>query len=276
MKILWLTWKDRDNPQAGGAELANEELAKRLVGKGHEITFIVHRFKDSDKETSRDGFRIKRVGSPVTVFTVFPSVIFGAFWSNRKNADIIIDEMNTLPFFTGFYGKKKSILLAYQLTRKIWFYQLPKILGVIGYVLEPVMLRLLSRMSVITISESSKQDLMRFGFKEEKINIITMGYKIERLNSLDDVKKFSKPTLISMGSIRPMKRNLDQIKAFESAKEEIPELQLKVAGRAPGKFGGQVLDRIASSKFVDDIEFIDSPLRQQEKRIATKKATSSW
>ena len=31
MKILWFTWKDMNYPEAGGAELVNEELAKRLV-----------------------------------------------------------------------------------------------------------------------------------------------------------------------------------------------------------------------------------------------------
>ena len=29
MKILWFTWKDRKNPASGGAEIVNEELAKR-------------------------------------------------------------------------------------------------------------------------------------------------------------------------------------------------------------------------------------------------------
>ena len=30
MKILWLTWKDRKNPLAGGAEVVNEELAEKI------------------------------------------------------------------------------------------------------------------------------------------------------------------------------------------------------------------------------------------------------
>ena len=41
MKILWFTWKDMKNPYAGGAEVVNEQLAKRLVADGHEVTFLV-------------------------------------------------------------------------------------------------------------------------------------------------------------------------------------------------------------------------------------------
>jgi hypothetical protein len=41
VKILWLTWKDKKHPQAGGAEVVNEELAKHLAGDGHEVLFLV-------------------------------------------------------------------------------------------------------------------------------------------------------------------------------------------------------------------------------------------
>jgi len=44
MKILWLTWKDRKNPFAGGAELVNEEIAKKLVKNGHQVIFLVAGF----------------------------------------------------------------------------------------------------------------------------------------------------------------------------------------------------------------------------------------
>ena len=39
MKILWFTWKDLKNPYAGGAEVVNEQLAKRLVADGHSMEF---------------------------------------------------------------------------------------------------------------------------------------------------------------------------------------------------------------------------------------------
>jgi len=45
MNLLWLTWKDKKNPLAGGAEAVNEELAKRLVANGHQVIFLVRGFK---------------------------------------------------------------------------------------------------------------------------------------------------------------------------------------------------------------------------------------
>ncbi|RKY81760.1 glycosyltransferase family 1 protein, partial [candidate division KSB1 bacterium] len=45
MNLLWLTWKDRKHPLAGGAELVNEKLAKRLVQDGHRVIFLVGGYK---------------------------------------------------------------------------------------------------------------------------------------------------------------------------------------------------------------------------------------
>ena len=62
MKILWFTWKDRKNPLAGGAEVVNEELAKRLVVDGHEVIFLVGSFTGAAQEEQKDGYKIIRVG----------------------------------------------------------------------------------------------------------------------------------------------------------------------------------------------------------------------
>ncbi len=48
MKILWLTWKDIKHPLAGGAEVVNEELAKRLAKDGHEVLFLVGGFEGGE------------------------------------------------------------------------------------------------------------------------------------------------------------------------------------------------------------------------------------
>ena len=51
-----------------------------------------------------------------------------------------------------------------------------------------------------------------------------------------------------------MKRTLDQIKAFELAKQEMPELKLKVVGDHSEKYGQKVIDYIQQSPYADDIE----------------------
>ncbi|MFA5155470.1 MAG: glycosyltransferase family 4 protein [Patescibacteria group bacterium] len=253
MKILWLTWKDKKHPQAGGAETVNEELAKRLAVDGHEVIFLVGGFSGGVREETRDGFKVIRLGNRWTVY-------WQAYWYYKKNlkgwADLVIDEVNTIPFLAKFYVKEKNIIFIHQLCREIWFYQLWFPLSLIGYLTEPLYLRLLSDHPVITVSNSTKNDLLRFGFRSKNIQIISEGIELEPVEDLASIKKYDRPTLLSLGSIRPMKRTLDILRAFELAKQEIKDLRLIVAGAAEGRYGRKFLRAVARSAFKDDIEYL--------------------
>ena len=68
MKILWFTWKDQKNPQAGGAELINEEIAKRLARDRHEVILLVASFPGGESEEMCDGYKVIRLGNRYTVY----------------------------------------------------------------------------------------------------------------------------------------------------------------------------------------------------------------
>ena len=85
MKILWFTWKDRENPASGGAEVVNEEIAKRLARDGHEVIFLVGGFKGSPIEEQIDGYRVVRlvtggvyIGRPIATTRITCAV--GRIW----------------------------------------------------------------------------------------------------------------------------------------------------------------------------------------------------
>jgi len=262
MKILWLTWKDRKNPLAGGAELVNEELAKRLVKDGHEVIFLVAGFKGAEKKEIIDGYKVIRLGNRWTVYWQ----AFCYYQKNLKNwADLVIDEVNTIPFFAKFYVKEENILFVHQLCRQIWFYEMFFPLNLIGYLIEPIYLWLLKDRLVITISNSSKNDLIKHGFKEERIKIITLGTEIEPVKDLENIEKYNCPTVLSLGSIRPMKNTGRIVKAFEYAKTKIPDLKLIIAGDSNSVYGKKVLDYISQSKNKKDIEYLGRV--NQEKKI---------
>lgn len=248
-----MTWKDRRHPQAGGAELINEGIATRLARDGHEVIFLVAGFTGGSAEETRDGYKVIRLGNRYTVY-------WHAYRYYKKHlggwADLVIDEMNTIPFFCKYYVRERNILLAYQLCREIWFYQMRLPLSFVGYLLEPIYLWVLRDSYVITESESTKRDMLRYGFSAERISIIPVGITAQPVENLDELVKFPQPTILSLGAIRAMKRTLDQISAFEIAKEYIPDLRLKIAGSVSDSYGEKVLRRIANSAHAQDIEYL--------------------
>lgn len=267
MKILWLTWKDLKNPQSGGAESLNENIAKRLVISGHEVIFLVAGFENCKKVEIINGYKVVRVGNKWTVYWM-------AYLHYKKSlngwANLVIDEINTLPFFAKFYVSEKNILFIPQLCRIIWFYEMFFPLNLIGYLLEPLYLWLLSDKKVITISQSTKNDLIKFGFKVNSIQIITELLEIKPLNNLSLSNKFQNPTILSLGSIRKMKRTIDIIKGFELAREKIADLKLMIAGDSSSSYGKKVLHFINTSRFKKDIEYYGKVNMQKKIELMQK------
>ena len=292
MNYLWFTWKDKKHPLAGGAETVNEELAKRLAQDGHKVIFITAGFKGGAKEEIVDGYKIIRLGNRWTVYWL-------AYRYYKKNlqgwADLAIDEVNTIPFFAKFYvslpvipapssvipaeaGIQKSannILFVHQLCRKIWFYQMFFPLNLIGYLAEPIYLRLLNDRKVITVSESTKKDLLKYGFKEDKIKIISEGIELLPLPEGEIERgwesiKYQKLAILSFGSVRAMKRTDQIIKAFEIAKEKISDLELIIAGDYSGKFGRKIYNLVKKSKYSDSIKFLGRVSKEEKISLMQK------
>lgn len=258
MKILWFTWKDRKNPEAGGAELVNEELAKRLVKEGHNVIFLVSGFPNTPVEESINGFKIIRLGNRYTVYWL-------AYRYYKRNlqgwADVVIEEINTVPFFSHLYLKgEKLVYLFYQLCREVWFYQTFFLFSFLGYYLaEPLYLRYLERTKrmVLTESESTKKDLGRYGFNASTVKVFPIGIAMKPIDNLHVLKKCIRPTVLSLGSIRRMKRIDHQIEAFEIAKQMIPDLQLKIAGDMESRrYSKKILTMIKHNRHKDDIEYV--------------------
>lgn len=266
MKIVWLSWKDIKHPLAGGAEKITHELAKRLSADGHDFTLITSRPKGFKKLEITDGYRIEREGGRLTVY--FKA--WRNYRKNHKNADLVIEEVNTLPFLTQFYVKNRRYVFFHQLARQIWFYQMVFPISLIGYLLEPIYLWTMRKNKIITVSNSTKKDILRFGFSAKDISIISEGTDIEPVKNPNRIKKYKNPTLLSIGAIRPMKRTLHQLKAFEIAKENIPKLKLKIAGDASGKYGQKVLRCIRRSRYAKDIDYLGRVNRDQKKELMQK------
>lgn len=281
MRLVWFSWKDLKHPQAGGAEVVTHNLLKRLVKDGHEVVLVTSRPAGTSPEEVVDGYKIIRDGSRLTVYFAAKKY----YEHNLKDwADVVIDETNTIPFYASKYSNKPTLLFIHQLARKVWFYQMTWPLSWLGYILEPLYLRPLNNEHVITISESTKQDLIKTaGFKAQNIKIITQGSSQEPLTSLEGITKYEQPTLLSLGSVRPMKGTANIVSAFEYAKKQLPALKFIVAGDMSGAYGEKVAKQIAASSYSKDITVLGrvsdekrAELMQRSHALAVASVKEGW
>jgi glycosyltransferase involved in cell wall biosynthesis len=226
LKILAFNWRDTKNPAAGGAEVYTHELLKRMVARGNEVTLFTSRFKDSEYREFVDGIEVIRAGGRCSVYWKARKYYRELF--SRENFDLVLDEINTIPFFTPkFIRKTKIFALIHQLCREFWFYELPFPANLIGYYyLENKWLRDYAELPTITVPNSTKKDLADLGFT--KISIVNNGANVNPLGELPE--KSTEPTVIFLGRMKKAKKPSDALRAFKLVKKRVANAKLWMVG----------------------------------------------
>lgn len=238
-KILWFNWRCWLNPEMGGAEVFTHEVAKRWVDLGHEVTLFASNYPGGKKTEVADGVRIVRDGGHFSVYKKAKKHYTEHF--RIEGFDIVIDEINTVPFLTPTFvhNGEKVLALIHQLAREYWFYETPFPINYIGFhFLEKRWLKQYVDVPTFTVSESTKKDLMDLGFKD--LHILPEGLNFEPLKLMP--QKYSQPVAVFSGRLKRAKRPDHAIRAFKIIKEKVPDAELWVFGDGPFR---RTLERIS-------------------------------
>ncbi len=219
MNILWLSWRDIKNPQRGGAEIFDIENATRLHKNGFKVTIFTSYFRNAKANEKIKGVKIIRKGNLITCrFYAF------IYYLKHNNFDIIIDEINTIPFFSIFYAKKKTLPIIHQLAKEFWFSHTIWPINIIGHFLEPIWLSFYKNMPTIVVSSSTKKDLTKLNFNKIKILKIGLNFKPHFSTNKDNL-------IVFIGRIVKAKGVEDAIFAFKAIHDKLPMYKLKITGR---------------------------------------------
>jgi glycosyltransferase involved in cell wall biosynthesis len=176
------------------------------VAAGHSVEWFTAAFSGAADEEVMEGVRIVRRGRQWTVhWQAFRHYRGGL----RDRFDVVVDEVNTIPFMTPLWSDIPTLLLIFQLAREVWWYEAPFPLSAIGFALEPWYLRPYRRLPTITISQSTSADLRGLGFTG-RISIMPIGIEPAQ----EEQRKSVTPTFLYVGRLAPSKRIEDVIQAF--------------------------------------------------------------
>ncbi len=216
LNILILSWRGPGHPNAGGAEISTHEHAKGWVKAGYTVTLFTSYFSHAKREEVVDGVQIKRYGRQM-LGVQWEAFIWYLFKLHQK-FDLVIDQFHGIPFFTPLYVRIKKLAFIHEVAKEVWglnpwpkpFNLLPAFLGMY---LEPLIFKILyKKIPFMTVSKSTKDDLIEWGIPDKNITIIHNGINIPK-----DVKIFEKekePTLIFLGVLSRDKGIEDALEVF--------------------------------------------------------------
>jgi glycosyltransferase involved in cell wall biosynthesis/O-antigen/teichoic acid export membrane protein len=229
-RILVMNWRDTRHVYAGGAEVYIHELAKRWVKAGHLVTIFCGNDSKSPRNEQIDGIQIIRRGG-------FYFVYFWAFiyyvTRFRGRYDVIIDCHNGIPFFTPLYAKERVICIVHHIHHEVFRTNLTPALAFVAQFLENRLMPLVYReIEFVAVSESTRQDMIRWGIVGKGITIINNG--IDKDVYTPGVKS-KYPLIVYIGRLKYYKSINIFIRAAVEVRKRFPKSHFVIAGEGEEK-----------------------------------------
>lgn len=228
MKILAINWQDLSNPQAGGAEVHLEEILKRVAAKGHRVTLFCSSYPQAKKTEWIDGIEIIRKGSRHNFNFVVLKYIKSLL--ALKNPDLIIEDINKIPFYTPLFQKIPTLVVIPHLFADSVFKEINPILGLYIFLWEKPIPRVYKNKKFMVISESTKNDLTRRKIPARNIYVIKCGIDHSLYSADPEIEKNDPPVVTYVGRLKKYKSIDCVLRALPLVLKKLPEARLVIVG----------------------------------------------
>lgn len=245
LRVLVLSWRDGDHPEAGGAEVYVERTSQLLSARGHSVTLFSASFPGAASSVVRGDVRIVRRGGRLTCYLRGLQYLRKV----RHDVDVVIDVHNGVPFWAPFVSRAPVVCLVHHVHRDQWPIVFGPVLGRVGWLVEsriaPIAYR---RCQYVTVSRATQEDLAALGVDRDRIAITYSGNDIPSdLDSYEDVPDTAHPSLMVLGRLVPHKHFESAIDIVADLSDRFPGLTLDVVG---GGYWGDELRAHAAARGV--------------------------
>ena len=282
--VLILNWRCPKNPKAGGAEKVTLKHASYWVEKGFEVTWLAGNFAAEKEENASSkgsvlkapreeiiqGVKIIRYGNPYTVYLLAPFL----YWFRwRGKFDVIVDEIHGIPFFTPLWAwRSKKIAYIHEVAGEIWDEMFKPPFNWLGKIAERIYLLMYRKIKFWTVSESTKDNLVKHDIPEKNVVVIPNGIEVKAssLKPLVSSLKEGKLTLISVSRIVPMKRVDKIIELFAEVKKQVKDAQLWIVGDGDKDYIKNLKVKSQKSKVAKDVKWWGYVEEEKKRELLTK------
>lgn len=230
--ILIYNWRDTKHVWAGGAEVYIHEIAKRWIAQGNNVTIFCGNDRHSLSDETIEGVQIIRRGGAYTVY-VWAVVYY--LLKLRGKYDVIIDCENGIPFFTPLFVEKPVFLLIHHVHQEVFRQYLSLPIAWFSAFLESKFMPFVYKnLPVITVSESSRNEIIKLGFSyPENIHIVNNGIDYKKFYLTD---KTTNPSFTYLGRLKIHKNIHIAITAFAQILKIHPTAIFNIVGEGESIF----------------------------------------
>ncbi len=231
IRVLGFNWRDIRHPEAGGAEVHLHEIMKGLVSRGHEVTLLCSSFPGAAPAERIDGIETVRAGGWWNANFVLPRVYLSKL--RARGYDLIVEDINKLPFFTPLYAKPPVVAVVPHLFGTTVFRETNAPFALYVWSYEFFIPFVYGRTPFIAISESTRDDLVERGIPAENVHLVHCGMDHGTYHGDSGVRISETPTVVFLGRLRKYKGVQFLLRAMPIVRAKVPGARLVVVGDGP-------------------------------------------
>ena len=224
MRVLVVNWQDRENPQAGGAEIHLHEIFGRIAAMGHSVRLLCGGWPDCPPRTLLDGIDVYRVGTrhtyPLLARRYYKRHLVG--WP-----EIVVEDINKVPLYTPRWGAPAVVALVPHLFGSTAFQELAAPLAAAVWTAERPLGRAYRGVHFEAISESTAEDLVARGIPRPSIEVTYPGIDTVSYTP-NQAERSPTPVFAYLGRLKKYKGVHFVIRAFAALPS--PNAVLEIAG----------------------------------------------
>jgi glycosyltransferase involved in cell wall biosynthesis len=231
VRILLVNWNDRQNPQAGGAEIHLHELFGRIAGwgGGHHVDLIASGWPGAAPRETLDGMRVQRVGNRHSFALLARGAVRRAL---RENVyDVVVEDVNKLPLFLPMLTTLPFVAIVPHLFGTTAFAEASWPVAATVWAAELPIPRVYRRAGFHAISESTRDDLVHRGIPGERIVVIHPGVDAQHYAPDAATPRAARPTFLYLGRLKRYKGVEFALRALAAARQTRADITLDVCGQ---------------------------------------------
>ena len=199
-----------------------------MARNGHDVTLLVSGFAGAATISAIDGMQVHRVGSRYNYNAVAP--FYYRKHLRDSGFDLFIEDLNKVPIFAPYWAAQPVVLLVHHLFGGIAFQEESLPVATATWLLERPLAFCYRRAPVVSVSNSTAEDLVARGFRAEQIRVIENGVDVKHYQPDSAQGRFDRPTVLYLGRLKRYKRVDLVVDAFAAIVKTVPEAQLIIAG----------------------------------------------
>jgi glycosyltransferase involved in cell wall biosynthesis len=228
MRILILNWRDMRHPRAGGAEVRLHEVYGPMVTAGHEVILYSCAYPGGSVNEVVDGIQVNRIGNDATF--AFLCLFNLRKWVRHHQPDLVVEDLNKLPFFSPLVYRGPLLIQMHHLWRKSIFREASFPVAMLVWHSEQLIRKLYRKCFFSVVSDSTCDELVEMGIPQPQIRVIHNGADLTRYVPGSQKRE---PLLLWIGRIQKYKGPLDACRVLQKLLPEFPELKLMIVGDGP-------------------------------------------